>query len=76
MAAMFILVIEVGWVGKREGEEVLTSADEEPVRVGGRESPVNASLDKVDPLGELDVSALLQVLSVGIDEIRGRDVLH
>ena len=56
--------------------KVSTCTNEKPVGVGGWKLPVNTSLDNINPLGELDIPALLQVLGVGIDEIRGRDVLH
>jgi hypothetical protein len=54
----------------------ITCADIKPVGVWGGEFPVNTGLDDINPLGELNIPALLQVLGVRIDEIRGRDVLH
>lgn len=47
---------------------IVTSTNEEPVRVIGSKLLVGASLDNIDPLGDLELASALQVSRVGLDE--------
>lgn len=47
---------------------LLTSVDVEPVRVIGSKLFVGASLDNVDPLGDLKLASALEIGGVGLDE--------
>lgn len=52
------------------------SADVVPVGVQGSKVTVSSGLDEINPLRKLEGAGLLEVGSVGLDEVLGRDVLE
>jgi hypothetical protein len=52
------------------------STDKEPILIIGSKLLEGSSLDEVNPLGELDLAALLQVRGVGGNKLGGGDIAH